>query len=235
MQQPETTRWSLVARAADPAQTHSAAALAELCAIWRPAVLAFLRRKAEPAYADDLTQGFFLHFIECGLSGKADPARGRFRSFLYQGLHRWWIDQERARHAEKRGGRGQHVEVENLELFDPADQPEAAFDREWATCLLREGMRRLRDEAGRNGRMALFDAAAAFLIEEPDAGDYARGAAALGMRPNTFAVAVTRLRKRLQSVIRDLITDTAIDGQQAADELRHLRSALRQSRTVELP
>lgn len=235
MRQPETTRWSLVARAADPANAHSATALAELCALWRPAVLAFLRRKTDAAQAEDLTQGFFLHFIESGLSAKADPARGRFRSFLYQGLRRWCIDQERARRAEKRGGRSSATDADMLDLFDPSDQPETAFDREWAACMLREGLRRLRYEADRNGRMALFDAAAPFLIEEPEPGDYAGAAASVGMLSNTFAVAVGRLRKRLQAVIREMVADTACDALQAADELRHLRTALRGGRKVEVP
>jgi hypothetical protein len=47
------------------------------------------------------------------------------------------------------------------------------------------------------------------------------------MLPNTFAVAVGRLRKRLQALIREMVADTACDPHEAAAELRHLRGALR--------
>ncbi len=225
--QPETTRWSLVALAGDQGGPQSAAALAELCALWRPAVLAFLRRTSGGGQAEDLTQSFFVHFIENSLTARADRTRGRFRSFVYSGLRRWWIDQERARTSGKRGGGRPAVDIDDIELRDTHAQPEAVFDRDWAICLVREGLRRLRAEADRDGRIALYVAAEPFLIEEPEPGDYARAATALGLSPNTFAVAVGRLRKRLQRTIRALVADTAASGEDAADEMRRLRSALR--------
>ncbi len=93
--------------------------------------------------------------------------------------------------------------------------------------MLCEGVRRTREEADRNGRLALFDAAAPFLLEDPDAGDYAKAAASVTMLPNTFAVAVSRLRKRLQIVIRQMVADTVLGEGETAAELRHLRAALR--------
>jgi len=226
MAQPATTRWSLVAKAANAADAGGTAALAELCTLWRPAVLSFLRRCSDPQTAEDLTQGFLLHFIETGMAGKADPERGRFRSFLYASLKRWCIDQERALTAGKRGGGQTAIDWEELNLFDPADAPDRAFDRAWASCMLREGMRRLRHDAVCNGRLVLFEAALPFLLEEPDPGDYARASAAVSMQPNTFAAAVSRLRKRLQAIIQSMVADTATSPGEAAAELRHLRAAL---------
>jgi len=227
MATPVTTRWSLIARAAGADVAHSSAALAELCALWRPAVQTFLRRKSGTTQAEDLTQSFFLHFIEHSVSARAEPTRGRFRHFLYSVLQRWWIDQQRAAAAQKRGSGSYAVDCDHLELFDAGESPEAAFDRAWASCMLREGLRRLRSEADRNGRLPLFEAAAPFLLEEPEPGDYARAAASVAMQTNTFAVAVGRLRKRLQAVIREMVSDTTMDEREAAAELRHLRAALR--------
>lgn len=227
MSSPATTRWSLIARAANTDSEHSSVALAELCAVWRPAVLGFLRRKSGSMQADDLTQDFFLHFIEQSLSRKAESARGRFRSFLYSALQRWWIDQQRAASAQKRGGALQPVDWDQLVEPASGDSPEAAFDHAWAACMLGEGLRRLRSEADRNGRLPLFDAASEYLLEEAESGDYSRAAASVGMQPNTFAVAVSRLRKRLRAVIQGMVADTTVDKREAADELRHLRAALR--------
>ena len=221
-----TTRWSLIARAAK--RDGSAQALAELCALWRPAILAFLRHKTDSNQAEDLTQGFFLHFIESGLSARADPERGRFRSFLYSALQRWLIDQQRAQRSAKRGGGAVLLEQEGLGLNSTDPAPDALFDREWAACLLREGLRRLRDEADQNGRAALYRAALPFLLEDPDPGDYAEASRSLDMAPNTFAVAVSRLRKRLQAQVKQLVLDTSLDESEAAIELRHLRASLRE-------
>lgn len=98
--------------------------MAELCTLWRPAVVGFLRSRAGEAAAEDLTQGFFLHFIETGMAGKADPGRGRFRSFLFASLRRWSIDQERALHAERRGG-GQRPRTDHQDDRLGDDSPSA--------------------------------------------------------------------------------------------------------------
>src|SRR5215218_10534128 len=99
-----TTSWAVVARAGanDPA---AAAALAELCRrYWYP-LYAFARRSGAGAdEADDLTQGFFAHFLADALYAKADPARGRFRSFLLGCFCHYRANDRRAARAVKRGG-----------------------------------------------------------------------------------------------------------------------------------
>ena len=222
---PQTTRWSLIARAADPGRPDAGSALEELFSIWRPAVLTFLRSRTCAADADDLTQSFFLYFIEAGLSARADPERGRFRSFVFSALKRWWIDQRRAETALKRGGSGAPAEPLDEQLLESGDQPEAAFDRAWAVCLLRESLRRLEQEAERNGRRRLFEAAQPYLLEAPEAGDYSAQASALGISNNAFAVAVGRLRKRLQAIVRNMVADTLFDSATVDSELRLLRGA----------
>src|SRR5690242_17611431 len=81
-----TTRWSMVL-AADGAHPDSGRALAWLCqTYWRP-VCEFVRRSGHPPdRALDLTQEFFARRIErCDLT-RADPGRGRFRSWLLGAL-----------------------------------------------------------------------------------------------------------------------------------------------------
>jgi len=78
----QTTRWSLIEAARDDPD-RSRAALEELCAAYRPPVLAYVRHSGYGrADAEDLTQSFFLRFLESGWYGRADPERGRFRSLL---------------------------------------------------------------------------------------------------------------------------------------------------------
>ena len=76
----QTTRWSLIVAARDsPAQARGA--LEQLCRAYRPPVFAFVRRSGYAApEAEDLTQAFFLRFLERGWYADADPGRGRFRT-----------------------------------------------------------------------------------------------------------------------------------------------------------
>jgi hypothetical protein len=87
-------------------------------------------------------------------------------------------------------------------------------------------MRRLRDEARASGKLALFDALSEFLIEPPDESDYARVAKALGMRRNTLAVAVHRMRSRLRELVYRELAETAADGGDLEREFDELRNSL---------
>ena len=78
-----TTHWSVVLAAGEAASPQSATALASLCETYWYPLCAFVRRQGHgPGDAQDLTQEFFLRFLEKEYIGLADPARGRFRTFL---------------------------------------------------------------------------------------------------------------------------------------------------------
>jgi len=220
-----TTRWSQIARAAEPGRD-AGQALQELCVIWRPVVLGWLRRRSGPQDAEELTQAFLLHVLENSLVGRADRSRGRFRQFMFQALQHWWLDRIRHGKAAKRyAPEVDDAEVAHLLVAD--DDPAAEFDRAWARHLLQRAFTRLAADAEAQGRKALFDAAAPFLSEAPDRADYSEAAARLGMRPNTFAVAVSRLRQRLRDAVRREVVDTAVEDAAVEAELRWLRAALR--------
>jgi RNA polymerase sigma-70 factor (ECF subfamily) len=91
---------------------------------------------------------------------------------------------------------------------------------------LRQALTRLQDEARRNGKDKLFEQLRPFLLENPDGSEYDIVASALGMRRNTVAVAVHRLRARLQEVVRAVVADTVDDPREAELELRRLRHSL---------
>jgi RNA polymerase sigma-70 factor (ECF subfamily) len=79
----KTTRWSLVQRANGDIDADALQALAALCdSYWYP-IYAYIRRSGHSAHdAEDLTQGFFAKLLEKSTLAKADPAKGRLRSFL---------------------------------------------------------------------------------------------------------------------------------------------------------
>lgn len=229
----DTTRWSIVLRARD-SSGESRTALEALCRMYRPPVLAYIRRRGYSAEtAEDLCQTFFAEFLEHAYHADADPARGRFRAFLLTALKRFLIDADNEAHAVKRGGRIQlkslddsAIGISNPENLTDAETPERAFERTWAVTLLESAMLRLREEAAQAGKQELFDALSEFLTERPDEADYARVATTFNLRRNTLAVAVHRLRHRLRELVRDELAQTTIDRVDLEAELRDMRSAL---------
>src|SRR5580765_1055380 len=198
-----TTRWSLVLRARQEPR-EARVALDALCAMYRPPVLAYIRARGYQAdAAEDLAQTFFLHFVERAYHADADPTRGRFRAFLVTAIKCFLIDSDKYDRRLKRGGGVVPHSLDHEPGITPvaSDDPEAAFERTWAITILDAAVSKLRDEAEHSGKGAWFAQLSEFLVEPADKADYARAAAALNMRANTLAVAVHRLRQRLQELV----------------------------------
>ena len=224
----QTTRWSLVLDAAGTSP-HARTALASLCDAYRRPVLAYVRRHVDTTdAAEDLTQAFFLQFIERAWHEAADPARGRFRSYLLTAVRRFLIDQHVQSRRIKRGVGVAFEPIDALSDGAPADteDPESVFNRDWALTVVDAALTRLREEAAAAGKLALFEQLCEFLIERPADTDYARAAAELTLRRNTLAVAVHRLRHRLRELVRAEIGETTSGSEALGQELRELRLAL---------
>jgi RNA polymerase sigma-70 factor (ECF subfamily) len=191
-------------------------------------VLAYIRRRGyAPDIAEDLTQAFFAQFIERAWHAGADQQRGRFRAYLLTAVKRFLIDRDIEANRIKRGGSIVFEEIGTTPTLDLAsdDTPDAAFDRDWAIAVVDAAMARLRAEAVRAGKLELFEHLAEFVAERPDESEYERLASSLGMRRNTIAVAVHRMRARLRDFVREEIAQTALDHDHLANELRDLRDA----------
>ena len=220
----DTTRWSLVLHAgADGAGAR--AALDVLCRTYRPPVLAYVRARPQTRdQADDLTQAFFAHLLEHRLAARADPERGKFRAFLLTSLKHFLANERERAATQRRGGGSVTLSLEREPIDD--DGPEQAFEREWAQAVLREALLHLHEETQRSGKQALFARLKPYLLETPDEVAYDGIAAQFGMRRNTVAVAVHRMRSRLQELVRQVVADTVGDDPQTEQELRHMRSIL---------
>jgi len=230
----ETTHWSLV-RAAGGDSPAGRAALANLCATyWWPLYWFVRRRRYDVEDAQDLTQGFLTRLIEKGDVRDAQPGRGRFRTFLLTACTHYLLNEAQRARADKRGG-GQPLlalEFETAEgryQLDPPDTrtPEAVYDRRWALTLLDRALTQLRREEIDAGRTVEFEHLKPSLLGTSPAAGYAAWARDLGTTEGAVKVAVHRLRKRFQRVLRDLIADTVTDESEIEDELRYLMNALR--------
>ena len=233
-----STRWTVVRQAADSqtASQHALSALSELCQIyWRP-VYVFLRRQGIPQHdAQDLTQGFFAELIDSRAYTRADPMKGRFRSFLLGTLKHFVAHSRDHDRAQKRGGDNTPVQLDDAALSEAEMyasrckdwSADGIFDREWAASVARQALDRLTQEYELGGKAALFEA----LKSRLTAGDaaaipYEELANRLGRTAAHLRVEVTRLRARYRAILREEVTGTVVDSSDVDEELRYLRQAM---------
>ncbi len=224
------THWSMVLSAGNPEAPDAAAALEELCRTYWYPVYAWIRSRGYgPEDAKDLTQDFLAGLLRKGSLGRADPEKGRFRTFLIRSIQYFLTDHVRADTAAKRGGGRRLIEWDGLDpeqryALEPAvnDSPDAAFDRRWSQTLVARAFQRLEEEQQAAGRGAVMQALGEFIAGAPDAGAYQRVAETLGQSQNAVAAAVRRLRLRCRELIMDEIMQTVQTRREAEEELRAL-------------
>jgi RNA polymerase sigma factor (sigma-70 family) len=227
-----TTRWTLVIAAADPQRKEARAALISLCeGYWYP-LYAYVRRRGYPAdQAQDLTQEFFMRVVEGRYLDRADPEKGRFRSFLLTSLKFFVADEQDRHRALKRGGGAvlplEFSSGEELYQREPAhdETPERIFERRWALAVLDRVVERLRSEFVHHGRPEHFERLKVFLLGQSDA-PYAALAREMNTSEGALKVAIHRLRKMYRELFRQEIADTVADPAEVESELRFLADAV---------
>jgi DNA-directed RNA polymerase specialized sigma24 family protein len=127
-----TTHWSLIDGATQNQDEDRALVAVLVQRYWKP-VYCYLRRKGRPnEEAKDLTQSFFHEIVlNRGLLQRADPAQGRFRTFLLHALDQFLIDQKRRETAKKRIPKDKLVP---LDVTNLPELPEAALHGSDADC-----------------------------------------------------------------------------------------------------
>ena len=229
-----TTHWSVVLSAGRNDTTRARAALEQLCRnYWHPLYAyvrgtGYLREEAE-----DLTQEFFARLLAQNSVARADPARGRFRSFLLASLKHFLANEWEKARARKRGGGAQLLPLE----FDtaetrcaqptaPGDTPDQAYDRHWALALLDVVLARLRGEYRDAGREGTFDGLKDTLSGGRSEIPYRELGVRLGLSEGAVKVAAHRLRQRFRELLRAEIANTVAGPEEAEEELKHLFAAL---------
>jgi RNA polymerase sigma factor (sigma-70 family) len=227
-----TTRWTLVVAAGGPHRKDARSALVSLCEnYWYP-LYAYLRRRGYLAeQAQDLTQEFFIRVLEGRYLDRADPEKGRFRSFILTSLKFFVADEEDRQRAHKRGGGA----VVPLEFSSGEDRyqrepghhetPERIFERRWALSVLDRVVENLRNEFVHHGRPEHFERLKVFLLGQSHA-PYAALAREMNTSEGALKVAIHRLRKRYRELLRQEITDTVADPAEVESELRFLAAVL---------
>jgi RNA polymerase sigma-70 factor (ECF subfamily) len=229
------THWSAVFAAGKGGTPRAEAALAEFCATYWYPLYAFARRKGhQPADAQDLTQGFFAYLIEARFVAKANPEKGRFRSFLLGCfIHFMASEKERSQTLKRGGGRlivpldPQQAEARLAQEPSPEASPERLFDRYWALAVLDAALAHLEAEFRKSGRTALFQQLQPFLQGDAGGPSYTEVAHRLGTTEGTIKVSVHRVRRRYRELLRTVVSQTVDSPVEVDAELAHLMAALR--------
>lgn len=229
-----TTRWTrvLASRGDSP---EAKLALSDLCAAYYAPVVAFLHREGrDEDAARELTHEFFARVLERQSFGGADPARGRFRSYLLGALKHFLANERVRGLREKRGGAAAHLPLSTdtdtamaggvVPVIEPA--ADVLFDREWATALLERALGLLRGEAEAQGNRSEFDTLKPWLTGDGADRKQADAARDLGVSETAARVAIHRLRRRFREVVKAEIAQTVAEPSDVAGELQHLIAAL---------
>lgn len=224
------TRWSLVLRArGDSPEAH--AALSELCAAYCDPVLRCLRNRGfDEDRAREISHDFLAHLLAGERLEGADPARGRFRSYLLGALKHFLSDARERAARHKRGG---GIEVGSLNndigclIADPGSViDDRQFDRDWAVSLMARAMDVLGREYADVGRTVWFEQLQPWLAGTEPPSRQSDVATQLHLTEGALKVAIHRLRKRFREIIRQEIRQTLPEGGDADEELRYLVEVL---------
>lgn len=214
----ETTSWSLVRAARDVAALNTL-----ISHYWRPLYF-FVRQKGyDSETARDIVQEFFATFVEHDAIRRADPSRGRFRTFLLTSLANFVTDRARAAGRLKRGGGMaplsldfEQGEREYTLQVESGETPEHILDRAWARSLLDQALGELQGDRAhiRAFRLVLEGAPYKRICDET------------GLSEAAAKVAVHRLRERLRDDILARLRQTVHSDEDLEAEYAHFRALL---------
>ncbi|WP_428937015.1 hypothetical protein [Fontivita pretiosa] len=238
------TSWLLVEEAGGqvpPRITSDAlAALDRLLLRYLPALRAHLIRRwrLEPEQAEDFLQGFILqHVLEKRLIGKANRARGKFRTFLLTALDHFVSNALRAQRAARRGG-GQVRSLDHEQAMEPAapgSLPHHALDSQWARQVLEQAIDRMRQHCLAGGRGELWELFDLRVLKPAIEGTapppYQHLVQRFGFQtPAQASNALVTAKRTFARVLRQVVAEYVADEKQIDSEIADLQAILARSR-----
>ncbi len=228
------TRWSLVAAAREADSLAAREALEELCRTYWYPLYCFARRGGQTHEdAEDLVQGFFARLVEKRLIDRADPMRGRLRTYLLTQFKGHLSDRRKFDGAEKRGGRAKIISIDARTASDryaaeplEAASPDQLFARRWALTVLEGVLHELARDWEHRGRGEWFRTLQPHLLAPLENTQAARLAALLGTSAENLKTTLHRLREQYGQRLRAWVADTVAEERDIDEELAALRAAL---------
>ncbi len=214
-----TTSWTLVR------SSQNLKALGSLVSVyWKPLYFFVRQQGYSNETAKDIVQEFLKTMMERGSLRRADPARGRFRTFLLASLSNFLKDRAKAESRLKRGG-DQTIfsldfaggEADFVREAARGESPETLLNRAWAGSLWRHALDELK------GDPAHLEAFRAYLADE----SYATICARTGLSEPAAKTAVHRLKGQLRDIVLSHLRETAANEDDLETELAEFLALLR--------
>lgn len=224
------TRWTLVVQARGDSDA-ARAALSDLCSAYYAPVVSFLRADGrDEDSARELAHEFFARILAGRSLGGADPARGRFRSYLLGAVKHFLSDVRARAQAEKRGSGTEPVPLDTRTSAGHDTPAPAAddtvFDRQWALTVIARALEAVQGELAAAGKAAQFEALKPWLSGGGAITPQAELATQLSLSESAIKVTIHRLRQRFREAVKSEIAHTVPAESDIDDELRHLIAVL---------
>ena len=230
-----TTHWTIVLACRDQDDSSAAEqALANLYQTYWYPLYAYIRRCGYSEHdAEDLVQGFCAHIHEKHALAKADPQRGKFRTFLLSSLQNFLANENERSRAQKRGGGRELIRLDaedakaryQLERVHSVT-PESIFETRWAHALLDQTLAGLRADFAARGKQRLFEGLQTFLTADSGETSYQQAADNLGLPLSAVKTSVHRMRLDYRMRLREEIGRTVSCPEEIDEELLYLRKVL---------
>lgn len=209
-------------------------ALEEFARAYWPPLYRFIRLDGYNRQdAQDLTQAFYLHFLEKHLLRRVTARSGKFRNYLLTCLKHFLSDERDRAAALKRGGDKCFIALDALvgeerDAVEPSTglTPDQIYERRWARTVLDRARALLQTEYLAKDRLALYDALKDVVGSREASNSYAEIAARLGLSESAIKSSAHRLRARFFEILREEIGRTVSCREEIDDEIRHLISVL---------
>ncbi|MBI4564259.1 MAG: sigma-70 family RNA polymerase sigma factor [Planctomycetes bacterium] len=222
-----TTRWTRLLQIRESGTARSREQVQVLFSIYWPVVRGVIFRQwtRDPEEADDLTQEFFLSLLERDFSKDLAPDKGRFRHFIKAALKHFLLNRRRDERRLKRGGGARVVSIDDPAVAEvAAEQGVEGFDRDWARCLLKAAVDRLREFCAASDRRKHFEA---FQLHYPpdrpeEALPYPQIAERLAIPYHDVGNYLKWARAKMREIVLELIAEYAGGAEAARRELEDL-------------
>jgi RNA polymerase sigma-70 factor (ECF subfamily) len=217
----QKTSWDLVRSASETSGMDQL-----IRSYWKP-LYYFVRQKGyDNETAKDIVQSFLVDALERETIAKADPVRGKFRTFLLTSLSNFIKDWHKASGRLKRGGGRVTLSLDfdsgerqyALEIAS-GETPEDALDKSWAMSTLESCLSELQ---GNPAHLRAFRMIA-------DGASYAQVGKETGLSETAAKTAVFRLRQQLRDVLLRRINDAGLTPDDEELAMADFASFLRQS------
>jgi RNA polymerase sigma factor (sigma-70 family) len=214
----QTTKWNLVQTARN---VESLDALISI--YWKPLYFFVRQHGFDNETSKDIVQDFLATLLERHSFLKADPARGRFRTFLLTALANFLRDWVKASKARKRDAGQPVLSLDfaqgesdyNLQMAK-GDDPELVLNRAWAKSLWERSLSELGGEPEHLAAFKLYLGGA----------DYKTISERTGLSEGAATMAIHRQKARIKEIVIGHIRETVSSEAELAEELAEFKSLL---------